>query len=170
MAEAKTEAPAGDEKKRSLLENKAVVLGGIVVAQVVLAIALTQLVIVPRLGSQAAEVSPTSPSGPAALPEIGVIVSLQEVIATLPSPGPSPRYLRLTPNLEVADQATADMVAARLPQLRDIVIMTASQKSADELISPEGKKGLRDELLRRLAEKLPAEKLRSIYFSDLVIQ
>jgi flagellar basal body-associated protein FliL len=48
--------------------------------------------------------------------------------------------------------------------------MTLSNRSAADLNRPEGMKGLRDELMRRLDERLPGQILRHLYFSDLVIQ
>lgn len=166
---ASAEAPPG--KGPGFLDNKVVLLGVVVVVQALLAIGLTQFVIVPRLGVKegAAAVTPPGVATEAA-PEIGILVGLEELIVTLQSDSKMPRYARTTVNLEVADQATADLVTARLPQLRDTVIMILSAKSAVEIQRPEGKKALRDELLRRLGEKLPPESLRNVYFSDLVIQ
>ena len=51
-----------------------------------------------------------------------------------------------------------------------MVIVTLTDRTASELNRPEGMKGLRDELMRRLDERLPSGMLRHIYFSDLVIQ
>ena len=102
--------------------------------------------------------------------DLGVLVGLEEIIVTLAGESKRPRYLRINVNLEVKDQLTADIVATRLPQLRDIVIMALSNKTAEELSHPEGKKGLRDEIFRRISEKMPEGTLMNIYFSDLVVQ
>jgi flagellar basal body-associated protein FliL len=48
--------------------------------------------------------------------------------------------------------------------------MTLSSETAAELSSPEGKKGLRDEIFRRINDKMPAGTLLNVYFSDLVVQ
>ena len=48
--------------------------------------------------------------------------------------------------------------------------MTLAERTTADLNRPEGIKGLRDELMRRLNERLPGDILRHIYFSDLVIQ
>jgi len=153
------------------LENKAVLLGIVVVVQALLAFGLTQFVIVPRLGIQAGAMNASTSAATAGeVPEIGVLVGLEELIVTLQSETKLPRYLRADVNLEVSDQAVADLVLARLPQLRDAVIMVLSSKTPAEIQRPEGKQALRDEIFRRLSEKLPPESLRNIYFSDLVIQ
>ena len=167
-----TEAAAeGKPKpKLALLENKAVLLGAIVIAQGVLAIALTQFMIVPKLDVQSAAVGAEPVAAVESVPEIGILVGLEEIIVTLQSDSKVPRYLRIHVNLEMSDQAGADLVVARLPQLRDVVIMTLSAKGPADLQRTEGRKGIRDEIFRRLANILPKDSLQNIYFSDLVIQ
>jgi flagellar FliL protein len=168
--EAAVEAAEGG-KSRNLLDNKVVLLGIIVILQAIMAIGVTQLVIVPKLGVQAGGMdADASGEGTDPAADLGVIVGLEEIIVTLQSKGKVPNYLRINVNLEVDNQKTADQVVARLPQLRDIVIVTLSNKSAQELSSPDGTQALRAEIFRRLAEKLPPEALKNIYFSDLVIQ
>ncbi|MFT5232966.1 MAG: flagellar FliL protein [Candidatus Krumholzibacteriia bacterium] len=171
----KEETEATEETGKSkfaLFENKAILLGVIVVVQALVAFGLTQFLILPKLGVQDASMSgetaiEVEESDPM---EMGVLVSLEEIIVTLAGDASRPRYLRIGVSIEVADQMTADIVATRLAQLRDIVIMTLSNKTADELAFPEGKKGLRDEIYRRVDDKMPAGTLMNIYFSDLVVQ
>ncbi len=155
-------------ERRPWLENKLVLLGAIVAVQIVMAVVLTRFVIAPKLAVQAADVGGAVPT--AQVPDVGVIIGLQEIIVTLQSEGKLPRYLRIDVNLEVADQKTAKLVTARLPQLRDVVIMAASARSPADIQSPEGKQGLREEIFNQLATKLPPDKFRNVYFSDLVIQ
>jgi len=171
MAEEKTEAAEGSSGKKNLLENKAILLGGIVIVQALVAIGLTQFVIVPKLGVQGADMNPAQAEEEAnALPEMGVLVGLEEIIVTLGNDGGKTRYLRIDINLEVSDAMVAEVVKTRLPQLRDMVIMACSDKTAADLGSPEGKKGLRDEIFRSVDEKMPAGALMNVYFSDMVVQ
>lgn len=177
MAEEKKNKEKEKEKesvgsKLGILENKAVLLGGIVVVQVVLAIALTQFLILPKLGVQEAQMTPEGQemSEEKDLADLGVLVGLEEIIVTLQSESGKPRYLRININLEVKNQMAAEVVATRLPQLRDIVIMSLSDKTVDDMSRPEGKKGLRDEIFRRIDEQMPEGILMNIYFSDLVVQ
>jgi flagellar FliL protein len=97
-------------------------------------------------------------------------VGLDEIIVTLQSDARLPRYLRIEVNLEVADEQTAKLVAERRPQLRDSVIIAASARTVAEIQSPQGKQELRRELREQLAAMLPPDRLRHIYFSDLVVQ
>jgi flagellar FliL protein len=166
-------APSQSETKRKAnpLDNKVVLLGVIVILQILMALGITQFVIMPKLATQSAAMA-----GGAALPAAqdpdpdGVIVGLEEIIVTLRSEDKVPSYLRINVNLEVESQKTADLVVERLPQLRDAVILTLSSKQAEDLITPEGNLAVRSELFRKLSEKLPEESLKEIYFSDLVIQ
>ena len=130
-----------------------------------------QWYILPKLGVQGADMNGVDPVAEEdVLPEMGVLVGLEEIIVTLQSEPRNPRYLRIDINLEVKNQVAAEIVAQRLPQLRDIVIMTLSDKRAEDLAQPEGKKGLRDEIFRRIDERMPEGILMNVYFSDLVVQ
>jgi flagellar protein FliL len=172
MADEKKDNKAEDTgNRKSLLQNKVVLLGGIVALQVVLAIGLTTAVILPRLGTSEAAVTNVDQNISAAKQKLGVLMGMGEIIVTLRGEGAqSPRYLRIAIDLELADQSAVQTATARLPILRDTVIMTLTERTAADLSRPEGMKGLRDELMRRLDEKLPGDILRHIYFSDLVIQ
>ncbi len=180
MAQEKQEKPekkdgektAGGAKKLAFLENKVLLLGGVVVLQAILAIVITQFVIVPRLGQGAASAAGEHGAGPSAEEEHaeGVLVSLEEIIASLRSEGPTKNYVRTSISVEVKDHAMAKVIEERLAQLRDSVIMTVSQRTAADLTTPEGTRALREELTVRLAEHLPEGALLNIYFSDLVVQ
>lgn len=157
-------------KKPGIFENKTIVLGAVIALQLVVAVVLTQFVIVPRLGASQAGAGAENPVASMEPQEMGVLLSLGEIIVTLQETGGNARYLRINVDLELADEAAATMAGERLPILRDTVIVTLSDRSAAELARPEGMKGLRDELMRRLDERLPGQVLRHLYFSDLVIQ
>ena len=169
MADEKKDAveESSGKGKLAIFENKAILLGTIVILQALMAIGLTQFLIVPKLGVQEAQVgAATSEEKEASLPEMGVLVGLEEMVVTLRSEDRKPRYLRININLEVQSM----IVSQRLPQLRDIVIMILTEKTPEDLAHPEGKKGLRDEIFRRIDERMPPGILMNVYFSDLVVQ
>lgn len=182
--------------KPNLLENKAIVLGVIVIAQAAVAIGLTQFVIMPKLGVGTADAGAHAVAeahGEKAPGEAKhdkkekkddkkggahgaggggttSLADLQEIVVTLAGDSARPRYLRLGISLEMSDAAYVAEVEARRPQLRDAVIMALSDKTAAMLGTPDGKKRLREEIHRRAAEKLPEGALLNVYFSDLVVQ
>jgi flagellar basal body-associated protein FliL len=183
--------------KPNLLENKAIVLGVIVIAQAAVAIGLTQFVIVPKLGVGTADAGGHAVAeahgektpgdakhekkdkkeekkggghGGGEAGGASTLADLQEIVVTLAGDSARPRYLRLGISLEMADAAYVAEVEARRPQLRDAVIMALSDKTAAMLGTPDGKKRLREEIHRRAEEKLPEGSLLNVYFSDLVVQ
>jgi len=157
--------------KKGPLENKAVLLGIIVIVQALVAIGLTQYVLVPKLTVQQANVGAGTMFEIAAeVPQRGIMVGLEDIIVTLAGDSRRPHYLRININLEVKDKYTSETVQMRLPQMRDAVIMTLSDKSVEDLSRPGGKMNLRAEIFRRLDESIPEGKLMNVYFSDLVIQ
>ena len=173
MFDKKSEAPDPTDQpaRRGLLENKAVLLGVIVIVQALVAIGLTHYVLVPKLTVQPAAVAGDSMVDVAGeVPLRGVMVDLDDIIVTLAGDSRRPRYLRININLEVKDKITAEAVKIRLPQMRDAVIMTLSEKSVEDLSRPGGKMNLRAEIFKRLDESIPGGKLMNVYFSDLVIQ
>jgi flagellar basal body-associated protein FliL len=173
MADETKDTPAtGKSRKSPLLENKVALLGGLVALQLLLAVGLTTLVIMPRVGvGQAASGGLPGAVAQPVKDELGVLLSMGEIIVTLRTEGGLPaRFLRITIHLELANQNAAQTAASRMPILRDTVNMTLAERTAADLNRPEGIKGLRDELMRRLNDRLPGDILRHIYFSDLVIQ
>lgn len=159
------------EAKKGILENKAVLLGVIVIVQALVAIGLTQYVLVPKLTVQQASMGTESIANlTSEVPQRGTMVGLEDIIVTLAGDSRRPHYLRININLEVKDKATAESVKMRRPQMRDVVIMSLSDKSVEDLSKPGGKMNLRAEIFKRLDESIPGAKLMNVYFSDLVIQ
>jgi flagellar FliL protein len=98
------------------------------------------------------------------------MVGLDDIIVTLAGDTRRPHYLRININLEVKDKLTAEAVRMRLPQMRDVVIMSLSEKTLEDLNRPGGKMNLRAEIFRQLDASISGGKLMNVYFSDLVIQ
>lgn len=153
------------------LDNKIILLAAIIVAQALVAFAVTQFVIAPKL--QALAVPDTEEVAAAEAkdrPEQGVLVGLNEVVVTLRDSGPTTSFLRINIDLEVVDAKVATLVEQRLPHLRDIVILSLSNKFSSDLRSMDGKSALKAELFRKLGDTLPENSLMNIYFSDMVVQ
>ena len=173
MAERKSTAAEGNVQpaKKGLLDNKAILLGVIVITQAIVAIGLTHYFILPKLTMHnAAQTSGSITDVVAEAPQRGLMVGLGDIIVTLAGDSRRPRYLRVNINLEVQNKTASDAVVSRLPQMRDVVIMTLSDKSVEDLSKPGGKMNLRAEIFRRLDESISGGKLMNVYFSDLVIQ
>jgi len=79
------------------------------------------------------------------------------------------RILRLEVQVESALE-TAVKVEERMPQLRDSVILLASDYSYSELEGIDGKLRLRDEIQARLSAVLAPETVERVYFTAFVVQ
>ena len=126
-------------------------------------------------------------------PKVGVMLPLRERIVNLADPGVM-RYLKISVVLEVADFSGKEIpkgekykekqdelkkeMGGTLPMIDDELTALLTGKTSGELMSPEGKAKLRDDLKSRINRALekashdPKERqeVLSVYFSDFIIQ
>jgi len=102
--------------------------------------------------------------------EQGETVELSEFIVNL-SDKLRPHYLKVTLALEVPDAASAEKVKSASPYIRDAMLMTLSKQNYEALLTEDGKKGLREELLLRTQEvmKESGAKVSNILFTSFVM-
>jgi flagellar FliL protein len=105
--------------------------------------------------------------GQAAAP--GVMFDLDPFIVNL-ADVPDIRYLKLTVKLEVDNEAVSTELSARVPQVRDAVLVLLSSKDVNAVRTTQGKFQLRDEITQRVNGLLPKPGVRSAYFTDFVVQ
>lgn len=72
---------------------------------------------------------------------------LDNMVVNLADPG-GERVAQVGITLEVVDAHAADQVKAFLPTIRSGILMLISQRTADELLKPEGKQKLAKDILR----------------------
>lgn len=92
---------------------------------------------------KAASHSPPPGTPPAYLP-------LDNMVVNLADPG-GERVAQIGITLEVQDAHASDTVKAYLPTIRSGILMLISQRTADELLKPEGKEKLAKDILREAA-------------------
>jgi flagellar protein FliL len=83
------------------------------------------------------------------------------------------RYLRLSVSIVLADAADATPLTDESPEharLRDRILTVLSAKSADEIVSFEGKESLRAELQRQVAELLPERRVVDVLYTEFLVQ
>jgi flagellar FliL protein len=126
-------------------------------------------------------------------PKYGMMLPLRERIVNLADPGVM-RYLKATIVLEMMDAKLTELpkgeeykhkqdelkkeMGGTLPLIEDELTIILTGKTANELMSPEGKQKLRDEIKARLNKSLdkhahdPKERheVLSVYFQDFIIQ
>jgi flagellar protein FliL len=99
----------------------------------------------------------------------GVMFDLDPFIVNL-ADVPDVRYLKLTVKLEVDSEAVSADLSARVPQVRDAVLVLLSSKDVNAVRTTQGKFQLRDEITQRINGLLPKPGVRSAYFTDFVVQ
>ena len=80
------------------------------------------------------------------------------------------RYLKTTIELEVENDDIKTELAQRNPQLRDAILLLLTSKSFEDICRPEGKLRLKNELIARINHSLPDAGIRTLYFTEFVVQ
>lgn len=99
----------------------------------------------------------------------GAMFDLEPFIVNL-ADTPEVRYLKITIKLEVDNDAVSTELSARVPQVRDAVLVLLSSKDVNAVRTTQGKFQLRDEITQRINGLLPKPGIRSAYFTDFVVQ
>jgi flagellar FliL protein len=118
-----------------------------------------------------------------------VYLPMDNMVVNLADPG-GERVAQVGITLEVVDAHSSDTVKAFLPTIRSAVLMLLSRKTAEELLSPEGKQKLIQEILReasvpfggsveapaehaetnKKSKKAPEYPVTGVLFSSLIVQ
>ncbi|MES2948381.1 MAG: flagellar basal body-associated FliL family protein [Pseudomonadota bacterium] len=93
------------------------------------------------------EVSPSKSAARAGPKVPPAYLPLDNMVVNLADPG-GERVAQVGITLEVADAHSVDTVKAFLPTIRSGILLLISQKTADELLKPEGKQKLAKDILR----------------------
>ena len=92
--------------------------------------------------------APVAAHGPAPTPP--VYLPLETMVVNLADPG-GEKVAQVGITLEVRDSHASDSVKAYLPTLRSAILMLISQRTAEELLSAEGKQKLAQDILDEAA-------------------
>lgn len=82
-------------------------------------------------------------------------------------------YLRVGIDLGVENEnpkAKSETKPATVPVIRDSVIALLSTMQSDDLLTPEGKTKLKQDLIKSLNDRLPELKVREVYFNEFMVQ
>lgn len=79
-------------------------------------------------------------------------------------------YLKAAMTLEADNKNAAAEIKARMPEIKDAILLLIGNESYRDLSDLQGKLQLRVDLLKRLNQILKQGKVDSIYFTDFVIQ
>jgi len=57
-----------------------------------------------------------------------------------------------------------------VPEIRDTIIAVLSESKPEDLLTSDGKKALKEQLVRRLRDKLPELGVQEVYFTEFLMQ
>ena len=100
---------------------------------------------------------------------VGEMVTFGEFVVNLSDPK-GKRYLKCKISVEVENEEAKERVTKIEPKLRDIVIMLLTSLAFEEVMTPEGKIRIRDELLERFNQAARPDRIKNLYFSEFVVQ
>ncbi len=99
----------------------------------------------------------------------GVNFSLEPFVVNLMDQGGT-KYLKISIQLELSDAKLTEQAKNKTPQIRDAIITLLTNKTSDELITPEGKLLLKDEIKQRVSQILGEGNVINVYLTDFVMQ
>ncbi len=100
---------------------------------------------------------------------------LEPMVINLADPGGT-RYAQVGLTLQVDDAATSDAIKAFMPAIRNGMLLQISRRTAEELLRPEGKEALANDLLElvRTEAGMPVTKgyspVQAVLFASLIVQ
>lgn len=108
-------------------------------------------------------------SGAAKVTGVGVMFDVEPFIVNL-SDTQEVRYLKMTVKLELETQEASVELTSRIPQIRDTILVLLTSKDSSSIRTTQGKFQLRDEITQRVNSLLPKPSVRTVYFTDFVVQ
>lgn len=87
--------------------------------------------------------------------------------------GGQERFVQVTMTVAITDAKASEPIKARTPVLRDRVLRIIGKRTAEEMLSPEGKEKLSAEILAGVKEALPEalrKGVKEILFTSLIVQ
>jgi len=99
----------------------------------------------------------------------GYIYSMDPFIVNL-ADTESPRYLKIKIEIESQEPKADERFAKRLPKLRDAILTILSSKTHKDIYDTDGKKRLKEEIALRANQLQGGFKVKTIYFTEFVVQ
>lgn len=100
---------------------------------------------------------------------VGEMFELEPFVVNLSDPK-GKRYLKVKITIELESDKMVEKAGKSKPKMRDMVIMLLTSLSFEEVMTPEGKIRVRDELYDRFNLILKPDRIKSLYFTEFVIQ
>lgn len=82
----------------------------------------------------------------------------------------SSRYLKMSLQVEFVDAEPPAAFDARLPQIRDVILTLVTSKTFADIRTAEGKERLREDVIDRINHVLAQDVVKSVYFTEFIVQ
>jgi len=128
------------------------------------------------------EVAAVKPVDPKSAP---TFLPLDNMVVNLADPGGN-RYIQIGLTLQLQDAATGDAVKAFMPSIRSQILVILSKRTADDVLSAEGKGKLGTDIIAAVSEVMgyptpkaedegkkkrgPASPVQAVLFSSFIVQ
>lgn len=96
-------------------------------------------------------------------------LDLEPIIVNLLDPT-GKRYLQIRLTLEIPDQKVEEIIKKKEAVIKDTIITVLSGKTIEEVIVPEAKDKIKQELLTRVNEVLGEELITNIYITQYIVE
>jgi len=100
---------------------------------------------------------------------LGTLYEMEPLIVNLER-SKGKRYLKVKMSFELNKESVLPEVQARIPQIRDAILLMISGKAFSDVSTVEGKLALRDALVTRINGLLETGFVKRIYFQEFVVQ
>lgn len=154
----KEQAKGGGKKKLFLF---------LILGVVIIAVAAGGMFIL--LGKKGEEGKDTKTNKKAHNPKNALFIDFDPIIVNLLDPT-GKRYLQVKLSLEVADKKIEEEVKKREPVIKDVILQVLSGKTVEEVVVPEAKEKIKQELLKRINETLGEELITNIYITQYIVE
>jgi len=149
---------ASRKKKRLILIAASTIVGVIILGVVVLMIMLSS-------GAEKEVVKELPEGEEEFIP--GAVLKLDPIIVNLKVKG---SFIKSTIELEFQEKELPPTMESEIPKIRDAIIMATSDRTAQELLTNEGKDELADDIIDTLREILKDAVVEEVFFTNYVIQ
>lgn len=116
--------------------------------------------------------APQGTGGAPASPPIevpGPMLKLENFIIQIKT-SEAERYVRMAFDLELKGEPDRELVTQRTSQIRDAVIAYFSDRTLEELRGSDGMLVVKQNLLKKVDELVPGQRVKAIYITDFIVQ
>lgn len=147
-------APAAESAKKPAKSKKLIIIGAVVALLLIVAGGGAAWFLSKRhAADEDGEAAPVKAAEPVVAP---TFLPMDTMVVNLADNG-GERFAQISITLELADAKTSDLVKQHMPSIRNGVLLLASQRTAEELLTREGKEKLASDILREVSRPLGFE-------------